>query len=373
MAKRGVVSSLEIPRNKKLCIHCGRIMTDNTSNFYSSNGAFLYEGLGLCKKCLNELLDVGDMFSVHKILSIVNKPFVSSVWDSAKESKTVFSTYMQRIPLNHGDKEYKDGEQLVDVLKEEIKKNMQYVKENSEDNEKIESFDCKEVIEKKPEINDYTEKREDTIRLLGYDPFIDYTEEDKQYLYNEIVPYLDEDTLDDQYKIGVILQILINNNQIRKINLAMNKLSDSLDSMIQNGKEISTLTDITNKLNMQNDRLSKENQIALKHRGGSSKKSTLGSTMKELRELNFEKAEHNYYDMKKAYGMKVSADISNKSILEIIHFDDNDKNIIFKNQRDELQKLQEKELDYREEIRKLVKENTELKNKLNEIEKKDEI
>jgi len=215
---------------------------------------------------------------------------------------------------------------------------------------------------------DDLKSEEDCIRLLGYDPFLGYGVLDQKYLYNELIPYLDEDTLEDPFKIGVVIQIVINNNQIRKANMSINNLSSDNQSMVKNSKDIIALTDMTTKWNQQNDRLSKENNIALKHRGGSgSKNSTLGSLMKNLRELGFEKAEHNYYDMKKAYGMKFSADISHQSIIDIIHFDDNDKNIVFKNQREELQKLQEKELDYREEIRKLITENSKLKDKLDTI------
>ena len=130
--------------------------------------------------------------------------------------------------------------------------------------------------------------------------------------------------------------------------------------MVENSKDITALVDMTTKWNQQNDRLSKENNIALKHRGNSSSKnSTLGSIMKNLRELGFDKAEHDYYDMAKAYGMKFSADISNNSIIEILRFDDNDKNNIFKIQREKLQDLQEKELEYKGEIRRLICENVE--------------
>ena len=77
--------------------------------------------------------------------------------------------------------------------------------------------------------------------------------------------------------------------------------------------------------------------------------------------MDFEKAEYDYYDMCKSYGIQKSAEASNKSIAEIIRFDENDMNNMFKMQREEIQKLQDKELNYREEIRLLIKENNELK------------
>jgi hypothetical protein len=210
--------------------------------------------------------------------------------------------------------------------------------------------------------------QKDVIRLLGYDPFAGYLSFDRKFLYGELLPYLDEDTLDDQYKISIVLQILNNNNQIRKIDLVINKLSSEEDSLLKNSAKIKDLTGIKTQIGQANDKLSKENAIAIKHRGDSkNNKSTLGSMMKDLRELGFEKAEQDYYDMLKSHGMKVSADISNKSIMEILHFDDNDFNNMFKMQREEIQKLQDSELDLKEQIRVLLKENNELKQTMKEL------
>lgn len=204
--------------------------------------------------------------------------------------------------------------------------------------------------------------KEDVIRLLGYDPFIDYDVSDKMFLYNDLVTYLDDDTVEDAFKCSVVLQIVNNNNQIRKIDTVINKLSSDANSIVSGVKDIDNLASVKSKLNQVNDRLSKENNIALKHRAGSgAQNSTLGSIMKKLREMDFEKAEYDYYDMCKSYGIQKSAEASNKSIAEIIRFDENDMNNMFKMQREEIQKLQDKELNYREEIRLLIKENNELK------------
>jgi len=75
--------------------------------------------------------------------------------------------------------------------------------------------------------------------------------------------------------------------------------------------------------------------------------------MKNLRELGFEDAEHDYYDHMKAKGMKVTADISNKSILEQLQFDENDYVSMLKEQKEIIQRLQEKIDDIEEENRQL--------------------
>lgn len=241
------------------------------------------------------------------------------------------------------------------------------------DNNKVDKYDNNdEIIKvkkgKAADIKNVSPTKEDEkaqadiLRLLGYDPFLEYEMSDKIFLCNDLVTYLDEDTVDDAYKCSVVLQIVNNNNQIRKIDIAINQLSSDIDSIVKNSKDIDGLASIKQKLNQANDKLSKENNIALKHRDGNgTQNSTLGSMMKKLRELGFEKAEHDYYDMCQSFGIRKSADISNQSILDILHFDDNDVNNMFKMQREELQKLQDKELGYKEQIRILIKENNELK------------
>lgn len=316
--------------------------------------------IGLYEEYLEETKD--EQKAIYNMCRLLNIHYDVKLLEGAKQQSSSRNTHLIQAYIQKANslKQYK-GLTFKDTAKQEEK--LGVIKEVKRDNTQI---------IKSNELNEEELKlKEDCIRMLGYDPFEGYDIQDQKVLYGELVPFLDEDTLEDPYKISVILQIVNNNNQIKKANLAINNLGADIKSLVENSKDISALTDMTTKWNQQNDKLSKENNIALKHRGDSgSKNSTLGSTMKKLRELGFEDAEHNYYDMKKAYGMKFSADISHKSIIDIVHFDDNDKNIIFKNQREELQKFQEKELDYREEIRKLVTENAKLKDIINELESK---
>ena len=81
--------------------------------------------------------------------------------------------------------------------------------------------------------------------------------------------------------------------------------------------------------------------------------------MKEYRELGFKDAEQDYYDQCQAYGMKLVADISNKSILEQLQFDENDIHDMFFMQRQLVQELQEKILGVEEENRQLHEKITE--------------
>jgi hypothetical protein len=198
------------------------------------------------------------------------------------------------------------------------------------------------------------EVKQDVIRLIGYDPFAGYSNFDQKFLYNELIPYLDEDTLDDAFKLSQILQLVNNNNQIRKIDLVIANMSNDTKSLLANQGEIKSLTATKKNIVDNTDKIAKENSISVKNRGDKTAgKSTLTYLMKNYRELGFEDAEQDYYDQKKAHGMKLVADISNRSILEQLQFDENDMNDIFLNQRQMLQNLQTKILDTEEENRQL--------------------
>lgn len=198
------------------------------------------------------------------------------------------------------------------------------------------------------------EVKNDVIRLIGYDPFAGYCSFDQKFLYNECITYLDEDTLDDAFKLSQILQIVNNNNQIRKIDLVIASLSNDTKELVANQGAIKSLSSTKKDIVVNTDKIAKENSISVKNRGDKSAgKSTLTYLMKQYRELGFEDAEQDYYDQNKAIGMKAVADISNSSMLDQLKFDENDINDMFFTQRQMLKDLQDKVMDLEEENRQL--------------------
>ena len=198
------------------------------------------------------------------------------------------------------------------------------------------------------------EVKEDVIRLIGYNPFDGYSKFDQKFLYNELLTYLDEDTLDDNFKLSQIIQLVNNNNQIRKIDLVISSMTADTKSLTANQGEVKSLSQTKQAIVNNTDKIAKENSISVKNRGDKSAgKSTLTYMMKQYRELGFEKAEQDYYDQNKAYGMKVTADISNKSLLEQLQLDENDYTEMINNQRELVQELQSKIEDVEEENRQL--------------------
>lgn len=196
------------------------------------------------------------------------------------------------------------------------------------------------------------------IDVLGYDPFEEYPEEGRKFLFNQLSPYLEDDsTVDDAYKLSQILQIIKNNYQI---DICDRKMSQQ--DPLKDAKSIKTLSDIKNKLVASNDKIAKENEISVKNRSNKDAgKSTLTYLMRELREKDFDKAEADYYDQLRSAGTQWAIDMSIKSIKENGLFDENDKKEIYEMQLDLIRSLNQEVDDLKEKVRLLILENDKLK------------
>ncbi len=361
MARKKTTPTKKKEVQYKECIKCKK-QKNLLLQFYSTTSD-LYpdKKYPICKDCLTKNLpedqeSMDYLEAVKNILADLNKPFLILVWEasileSRERKMNLFGMYMKNIFLNYKDLTFKDSEfipQSKSNREETIIPNSNGQKSNA-------IISQSNFFEKDVELTEEDVKtQQDCIRLLGYDPFAGYSMFDRKFLYAELIPYLDEDTLEDQYKISIIIQLLNNNNQIRKIDLLINKLSSDEKSLLTNSSEIKSLTSIKKEITNNNDKLSKENAIAIKHRGDKTAgKSTLTYLMKNYRELGFEDAEQDYYDQKKAYGMKLVADVSNRSIIEQLQFDENDVNDMLFTQRQLLQELQTKVSELEEENRQL--------------------
>ena len=220
-----------------------------------------------------------------------------------------------------------------------------------------------ETVQKEQSASELETVRQDVIKMVGYDVFGSATKDDQKYLYNDLISYLDEETLEDSFKLSVVIQIVQNNNQIRKIDDAISNGDLKADP-----KLIRDLSEIKQKIVSNNDKLAKENAISVKNRGDKSAgRSTLTYMLKQYRELNFDDAEVDYYDQLKAYGMKVCADISNKSLLDQLSFDENDYIDIINTQRDLVQEYGMRITELEEENRVLHKKIQELEIQLKEV------
>jgi len=359
----------QIKKPKKIyeikCPMCGK--EKSSTQFYKSNSP-LYVGLNIdnsdnqgvmvfCKECLWSTYD-----TYYNVLDDIKK--------------SIIITCMKfDIPFNEGDYSGTIKEYLNKPNAHPMKIYMTKINSLGNINNALLGFDPKFLFDKdtgkdlitnaltlEAKDLDYNiqlseqdlQIKEDVIRLMAYDPFDGYSNFDQKFLYNELVTYLTEDTMDDAYLLSQILQLVNNNNQIRKIDLVIASLSNDTKTLISNQGEIKSLTDTKNKIVSSTDKIAKENSISVKNRGDKKAgKSTLTYLMKNYRELGFENAEVDYYDQLKAIGMKHAADISNASILEQLRFDENDFDNMLKEQRTLVQKLQDEFDELLEENRRL--------------------
>lgn len=373
MARPKKVASVELPQVKKTkeivklrCPMCGEYKA--ISNYYRSNSP-LYAGMNIgntgnsimafCKECVISTYD-----TYYNIIQDIRN--------------CVLITCMKfDIPFNDSDYEGAIKQHINNPSSHPFKIYM--TKTNSlgsfNTGGGLAGFDPHYIFEKespKDAINDVFEReakgleyninlteqdiqiKDDVLRLIGHDPFCGYSNFDQKFLYNELISYLDEDTLDDSFKLSQILQLVNNNNQIRKIDLVIANLSNDTKSLISNQGDIKSLTTTKKSIVESTDKIAKENSISVKNRGDKKAgKSTLTYMMKDYRELGFENAEVDYYDQLKALGMKHAADISNQSIIEQIKFDENDLDNMLKDQRILIQSLQNQVDELLEENRQL--------------------
>lgn len=377
--KKRVIKPIKtaIKEEKRQTHYCVACEADKPiGSFYNSTNE-LHAKTGkypVCKECITKKLPKCDYRDPNAVAEIVqnydyiktfkeilfdlNRPFIlvsfqRSIIEIQKSKKELFGVYMKNISMFNLNETSADSNNLTieeiifhskqDGNGEFIKSEHANVRQIEEINVEIDtdskksprktkrkySFDDSAIEITKEDL----ETQKDCIRLLGYDPFVGVSELDRKMMYSELIPYLDEDTLEDQYLLSVITQIVINNNQTRNFDLIINKMMATEKDLIENAVVIEKLTTTKKKISETNDKLAKENSIAAKHRADKKQgRSTLGYMMKDLREFGFEDAEEDYYDMNRAYGMQVTAEISTKAIFSQLSLGENDYEDMIKKQ-----------------------------------------
>lgn len=340
-------------------------------NFYMASEVSMFKGIGyipICKRCLFEMVD--EYYAKHKDMreciyymcrkidiAFNNNIFEGALKEAGANPQRVFQSYMIQYNslgrTNNTQFPFDDGEHL-DIFRLEVKEE-ELIDGDGKKNEIITPAYLSNNIKMTKEDR---ELKEEIIKLLEYDPFEGYAESDQKFLYNDLISYFgDEDVLEDQYLISQIIQIVNNNNQIRKIDFLISQYTADFDLLVKNETKVKSLNSIKKDIVSNNDKIAKENKISVGSRKGSNiKKSSLTVMMEYLRSLDFEDAEVDYYDQKKAYGMQVTADISMKAMAEQIQFDENDINEIIIEQRKMIKEMENKILDLEEENRKLYLE-----------------
>jgi len=293
----------------------------------------------ICTDCMNELLfDLKSRFKDSKIAMMIlchylDVYFSETLYESLNDKPTfTFGEYMKSLSLG----QYK-GKSFTSSLLEIVRDGLMSSGEIQDEKEQKWS-------------KDELKHKNDVLMTIGYDPFENYNNNDRKYLFNELIKYFDDDIAEDTYKLSQVIQIVNNNNQIRNYDILISKLDPLKDS-----QDIKNLNGLKSSLVTANDKIAKENEISVKNRSNKDVgKSTLTYLMKDLREKNIKTAEANYYDQLRSEGSQWAIEMSMKAIQQNGYFDENDELEIKSIRRQMVIDLQNQVDDLMEEKRKLL-------------------
>lgn len=370
---------------KKKCPICGNEKSIATGFYKSSSPMFsLDKCVPICISCVKkEVVNENGTVNENKLKTMcqrLDKPFYSDELDSAflqqkrengylsddevaKCGEKIVGFYFKNINTlrQNKDKSFADSEKdgfihkTVNVIAQNKKEQtlQRYSDITGNDKSAIKPNE-KQIIWSDQD----KQNKQYAIEVVGYDPFEEYPEEGRKFLFNQLSPYLEDDSnADDAYKLSQILQIIKNNYQIDICDKKMSQLDPLKDA-----ESIKTLSDIKNKLVQSNDKIAKENEISVKNRSNKDAgKSTFTYLMRDLREKDFDKAEADYYDQLRGVGSQWATDMSIKAIKENGIFDENDKKEIYEMQLDMIAALNKEVDELKEKIRILTLENDRLK------------
>ena len=340
-----------------MCTCCGK--EKKMSEYYLSYSRIYraIEKIPVCKQCMLNIYE--ELYeetndakgSIYKLVRLTDMPYLDNIFITSLNSansrgSNVWKSYAKNIKMpNYRDFTFDDGETL---------------------SESIEDNNIEEV-QKEVKLTERDKQNEnDVIRILGYDPFEKELLEDRKYLFNRLVDMLDDSTLEDNVRLMSVIEIIKGFNQIDKINTSIASMTADTSRMAENTSGIKSLIDTKKSLMTTILKTAEDNGLSLKFNTSKSKGSgTLTGTMKKLQEIGLEEAEVNLFDIQTAEGMKQVADMSHKSIMEQLMWDENDYTEMISFQKEELHKLNRDKDSLEEENRKLKIKIRELKDELN--------
>lgn len=349
------------------CEECGKqesLETKRIRNFFKCTNYFgsnkKYENLGvytICKDCLTDMcFDKNGHFSKQMFLEVLqyklNKPFLQDIYDNSydkfkvKNKRSILGDYMGKFALHHSKQ----------LTWEDSKFDEEEIATKEQSSSEINTVEVeKPNIQEVPYNENDLKAKNDCIRMLGYDPFVYESDSSKIQLYNKLVDYLDESTLEDSFKLPMVIQIVKTLNQIDNIDKAISDYtSGDAKSIVENSKDIKVLFSSKKDMLTSILNIAKDNGISINHSNNKSQGAgTLSGIMKRLGELDLEEAEMNLFNIETSQGIEQVAQINSKCIMEQLAFDENDYAEMLKEARSMVESMQKKVDKLEEENRKL--------------------
>ena len=322
------------------CSCCGKSCANPVGKFYKSRSVGYQANAGyshICSNCVTVIFEdlkvryKDERTALKMICSLLDWYYSNDLYTAIIEKNTQFSPGLYARQLNH--KQYNGKTFFTSLL------------DGSLDRTSVDIYKDREEKWNDEEIK----RRETVISVYGYDPYPveDYSDKDRKYLFANTLEYFDDEIENDAYKRDIIIQLVINNYDIAKLNAQRMKLNP-----IEDAHKIKNISNIISQDITNNDKIAKENEISLKNRSNKEVgKNTFTGLQKELREKNFEQSIVDYYAQLTSKGTQWVLQQSLQAISEHTFFDEADKQDILNKQR-ELNTKKDAEIDdLKEQVR----------------------
>ena len=333
--KKKVVDERFQPKDVQtpFCMNCGQNSGKVNSFYISKNPIHTFNScrLPLCKNCLEEIYtelykkygrsDLAIYYLCRQVDCYYSTvAFEGAESTSLKLGQGLVSSYFRMLnslsTISTTGTSFADSKNFLDleILEEKYRSG------------KIETVNNGETIVTPDSFTEEDEiNRNDCIKLLGYDPFFDNEKRDQKFLYNTLLPFLDDATLEDAFKLPSVIELVKSLGQVEKLNKTFTTMMASTDNIEENASKVSTLVTSKDKLYRSILAMAKDNGISVNHALNKSQGAgTLSRIVKELDEIGLRDAKINLFNIETSESMKQTADISNKSILEQINLQDSE-------------------------------------------------
>lgn len=350
------------------CSICGKLLPIH--KFYASKNKTIKTGIiPYCKDCVRDVAirrvegSVDALGSTKETIrytcELIDIPFLEDTYLSAVEEARnnpkqeggadPWSYYIKQINLGqHKGKTYKDSDVFTAVYEVE----------------EVESVPRAQIM-----LEEYEKNKDDTVRILGFDPFEKEAIEDQPYMYSQLIGYLDseEDENKDMMKISSIIEIIKGFDHRDKINNLIAGYMKDKKNIDRHLQTIKVLEETKAKIGTDIKILSQESKISLNSNKTSVKGSgTWTGKLKMLKEKKLRSAEENAFDIGTCAGMRQVAELSDRSLVERINLDESLNSDIIAQQRRLLTKFKYACEDAMETARLLLRENSDLKELIKE-------
>lgn len=340
--------------DKHVCSCCGRPLAIN--QFYPTYNLTSFDmvdergtfHMPICKECCNKLFGYiytkvagkNVELAMQQVCAQLNLYWevdafylVKDKYEVSGRKGTLLGNYIKFINENHCGKTFMESPFLVD---EQYNSATRVVEINKNEA----PFDWE---------NEDARNKQQVIKMVGYDPFEYYNDEDKKILYRDLLNILDEGMENDLVKFQAGIQIVQSFFKIRQLN----KKEFDMQQANADLSDLKAVADLRAKELAAISKFSSDNGFSERYATAKAKgENTFTGILKKMDEKKFENALLNRYDIETSETIQQAADASVKAIFKQLGMTESDVWKTCQEQMEELLKLRKENNRLAEEMRK---------------------